>query len=597
MHIEIPNPNRRILLIDDNEAIHDDFRKIFLAVQGAAPDRSAALLESECVLFDEPLRTEKRSAFHLDFANQGVGGVALVRQAMEQNLPYAMAFIDVRMPPGWDGVETAKKIWEIDPDMQIVICTAYSDYGWEEMQEQLGFSDRVVVLKKPFDRIELLQLAGALTSKWSLAQQAKYQRDDLERMVSERTEQLFATKQMYRALLENTSAMPWELDPQDRSCLYIGPQVERLLGWTPNHFARPGFIVECCHPDDREHFSKALSDQGFGADSVVEHRLRHQQGHYIYFRSNVARNTEDERWESVRGISIDVTHQKALELELHQAQKLESVGRLAAGVAHEIKTPIQFVNDSCHFVRDGLADLQALVGHYRSALQDVAEGRSTVQTAIQQMHGREQASDIDYLLENMPGAIERSLEGLQRVTTIVRSMKEFAHPDQKEKAYADLNQAILSTLTVARNEYKYVAELSTELGEIPLVYCFLGDLNQAVLNIVINAAHAIEETVRGSDHRGRITIRTAQDGNDVVISIQDTGGGVPAAIRDKVFDPFFTTKEVGKGTGQGLAIARSVVVDKHQGELRFESEAGQGTTFYIRLPIQSTAASVEREAA
>ncbi|MDB5970588.1 MAG: Blue-light-activated protein [Hydrocarboniphaga sp.] len=596
MDTDSPSLNRRILLIDDNEAIHSDFRKIFRAVSDQT--RNSTIDESESVLFeDAPRLVAKHSPFHLDFATQGVDGLALVRQAEEQHLPYAMAFIDVRMPPGWDGVETARRIWQIDPEMQIVICTAYSDYGWEEMQEQLGFSDRLVVLKKPFDSIEVLQLAGALTSKWSLAQQAKYRRDDLERMVTERTEQLFATKQMYRALLENTSAMPWELDPQDRSCLYIGPQVERLLGWTPNHFARPGFIIECSHPDDRAHFAKALSEQGFGADTAVEHRLRHRDGHYIYFRSNVARNGADERWESVRGISIDVTHQKALELELHQAQKLESVGRLAAGVAHEINTPIQFVNDSFHFMRDGMAELQTLVGHYRGALQDVAEGRSTSQAALQQIRAREQAADVDYLLENMPGAIDRSLEGLQRVTTIVRSMKEFAHPDQKEKAYADLNQAILSTLTVARSEYKYVADVCTELGEIPPVSCFLGDLNQALLNIVINAAHAIEEAVRGSDKRGCITIRTVRDGGDVVISVQDTGGGIPAAIRDKIFDPFFTTKDVGRGTGQGLAIARSVVVDKHQGELRFDSEPGVGTTFYLRLPIEPAKAGIERAAA
>jgi signal transduction histidine kinase len=199
-------------------------------------------------------------------------------------------------------------------------------------------------------------------------------------------------------------------------------------------------------------------------------------------------------------------------------------------------------------------------------------------------------------MENMPGAVELSLEGLQRVSTIVRSMKEFAHPDQKEKTYADVNQAIQSTLTIARNEYKYVADVSTDFGDIPLVYCFLGDLNQAVLNIVVNAAHAIENVVRDTGRKGEIAIRTWCENNDVLITIRDTGTGIPDAVQDRIFDPFFTTKEVGKGTGQGLAIARSVVVDKHQGELRFET-GSTGTTFILRLPVKPRTAVTERAAA
>jgi signal transduction histidine kinase len=194
-------------------------------------------------------------------------------------------------------------------------------------------------------------------------------------------------------------------------------------------------------------------------------------------------------------------------------------------------------------------------------------------------------ADLPYLLENMPGAADRAIEGLQRVATIVRSLKEFAHPDQKEKTYADLNQAIASTLTIARNEYKYVADVQTEFGDLPLVPCHLGDFNQAVLNIVINAAHAVESVIAAQGGRGRITVRTRRERGEAVIEIEDTGCGIPEAIRDRIFDPFFTTKPVGKGTGQGLAIARSVIVDRHQGMLSVSSKEGAGTTFTIRLPL------------
>jgi len=215
------------------------------------------------------------------------------------------------------------------------------------------------------------------------------------------------------------------------------------------------------------------------------------------------------------------------------------------------------------------------------AVRDGAPSRDAAEGAFQ----AEDDADLPYLLENLPKALDRALEGLSRVTTIVRSMKEFAHPDQREMTASDLNQAINNTLVIARNEYKYVADVTLELEEIPLVRCHLGEVNQAILNIVVNAAHAIGDVVKDSDQRGRITVRTQREGDAVVLSIADTGGGIPVDIRDRIFDPFFTTKGVGKGTGQGLAIARSVIREKHGGELGFETELGKGTTFFIRLPI------------
>jgi signal transduction histidine kinase len=272
--------------------------------------------------------------------------------------------------------------------------------------------------------------------------------------------------------------------------------------------------------------------------------------------------------------------------ELTAAQKLESVGRLAAGVAHEINTPVQFVSDNVQFVRTSLPDIAAVILAYRN-LQKTVQSRGDVAAAASLAAEAEKTADLDYVMENAPQAIESSIEGLGRIATIVRSMKEFAHPDQGEKKYADLNQAIRSTLVVVHNEYKYVAEIHTEFGDLPAVPCYLGEINQVILNLLVNASHAIHDVVSDTGSLGKITVRTRLDGDAVEISIGDTGTGIPETARDKIFDPFFTTKEVGKGTGQGLAIARSVVVNKHGGTLRFETESSKGTTFFIRLPLDT----------
>jgi PAS domain S-box-containing protein len=283
-------------------------------------------------------------------------------------------------------------------------------------------------------------------------------------------------------------------------------------------------------------------------------------------------------------VVLDMRERKKLEMELRQAQKLESVGRLAAGIAHEINTPVQFVGDSIHFVHDAMNDLLPLIERYRALRLSVPEGTSSF-PAAQDIAQAEVDADLDYVIKNVPESLDRAIDGLNRVATIVRAMKEFAHPDQKEMAAVDLNHCIQSTLVVARNEYKYVADMATDFGDLPLVTCLAGEINQAILNVVVNASHAIADVVKGTPRRGRIAVRTQLSGDTVVVSISDDGGGIPEAIRERIFDPFFTTKEVGRGTGQGLSIARSVVVEKHGGRFTFETEVGKGTTFFIHLPI------------
>jgi signal transduction histidine kinase len=257
---------------------------------------------------------------------------------------------------------------------------------------------------------------------------------------------------------------------------------------------------------------------------------------------------------------------RALELELRRAQKLESVGQLAAGVAHEINTPIQFVGDNLRFLHDAFGELLEAVRPAHGAQTPAEAGM-----------------DVEFLAEEVPLAVAQALEGVERVATIVRAMKAFGHPTEAGQRANDLNEALRNTITVARNELKYAAEVQTDLADLPPVVCNLGDLNQVFLNLLVNAAHAIAEVVAEGE-RGRITVRTRPDGPDVVIVVEDTGGGIPEAVRERVFDPFFTTKEVGRGTGQGLALARTII-EQHRGSIEFETEVGRGTTFTIRLPV------------
>jgi len=276
------------------------------------------------------------------------------------------------------------------------------------------------------------------------------------------------------------------------------------------------------------------------------------------------------------------------ELAARQAQKLEAVGRLAAGIAHEINTPIQFVGDNTHFLLDAFAGLQRLLGAY-AALREAAVAGAVDAALVETIGRAEEELDLPYLREEIPRALAQTLEGVERVATIVRALKEFAHPIRKEHAPADLNHALQSTLTVARNELKYVADVQTDFEPLPPVVCQVGDLNQVFLNLLINAAHAIADKVGDSGARGTITVRTRHCPPRVEIAISDTGSGIPAAIRDRIFDPFFTTKEVGRGTGQGLALARAIVVEQHGGELTFDTVEGAGTTFYVRLPVAGVA--------
>ncbi len=285
-------------------------------------------------------------------------------------------------------------------------------------------------------------------------------------------------------------------------------------------------------------------------------------------------------------LGADITERRLLESQLAHAQKMESIGQLAAGIAHEINTPTQYIGDNTRFLKEAFEDLSFLLMGYTELLAASKAGPVS-QELVARLETVLKDTDVEYLLDEIPKALQQSLEGIARVTKIVQAMKEFSHPGTEEKVAVDLNRAIESTLTVARNEWKYVAEVHTDFDPaLPMVPCLPGDFNQAILNIILNAAHAIADVVgEDSKQKGMITVSTRQKDDWVEIRIADTGTGIPEAVRPRIFDPFFTTKEVGKGTGQGLAIAHSAIVDKHRGTIGFETETGKGTTFVIRLPL------------
>ena len=294
----------------------------------------------------------------------------------------------------------------------------------------------------------------------------------------------------------------------------------------------------------------------------------------------------------------DESELRAALAQVEQSSQLAAIGTLAAGVAHEINTPIQFISDSVHFVKEVAEDSGRLMERLLELKRRVADGapREELEAALVAADEAAAVADLEYANAAFPQAIERCLDGIERVTTIVRSMKEFAHQGQKEMSPADLNRAVETTLTIARNEYKYVADLETELGELPPVICQVNEINQVVLNLVVNAAHAISDVVKDSKLKGKIKVATRREADHVVISVADTGAGISEAVGKRVFEPFFTTKEVGKGSGQGLALAWNVVTKKHRGELRFESKLGAGTTFFVRLPIEGAASAVPQGA-
>ena len=440
---DAPGPapvNRRVLVVDDNRAIHDDFRKVL----GEASHEQSALAVLEAALFGQAVQPARPAPFLIDSAYQGQEAHTLVCLGLERGQPYAVAFVDVRMPPGWDGIETAERLWSADPDLQIVICTAYSDYAWEEMLGRLEpNADRFLILKKPFDHVEVRQLATALSKKWSLTRQARARVDELEGVIATRTQTL---------------------------------------------------------------------------------RQAHER------------------------LQREVAQRHRMEAQLQRAQKLEALGRLATGIAHEINNPLAFVIANLQYVREAL-DLPA---------DELARAP----------------------LEELRAALAEACIGGDRIRQIVRDLKAFAQPHNESLAVLDVRPVLEFSLKMTQAEIRSRARLVTYFADVPAVWGISGRLEQVFVNLLMNAAHAIPP---GAVEANEIRVTTRAVGEDVVVEVSDTGVGIAAANLDLIFDPFFTTKPVGLGTGLGLSICHSIVT-AFGGEIAVESEEGKGSTFRVSLP-------------
>jgi len=430
-------PARRILFVDDEPSIHR-------------------------------IVAHMLDMFQLRSAYDGPSALVEVEAALAQQAEFPLVILDVTMP-GWGGLETLERIWKVAPDTQAVFCTG-AELGHRELEARFGDTDAILVVQKPFARVELAQAAHTLTSKWQLQRAVRVRLGELEAAVFARTAQLEAAN----------------------------ARLAEQLAWR-----------------DR------------------------------------------------------------VETEVRVSQRLEAIGQLAAGIAHEINNPLQYVGDHLEFVNDATVDLLSLVGRLATCF---AEGNEA--TLASDARGAFDSVDIPYMARELPGALEAIGGGIRRITSIVRAMKELAHPGTRDPRVADINRALESALEISANSYRGVAELDKQLTPLPPVTCFVAELGQVFLNLIVNAAHAMEGRVRG-----KLSVMSAVDGDHVVVSIADTGGGIPPEIQPRIFDPFFTTKAVGHGTGQGLAIARAIVVDHHGGSLSFDSVTDQGTTFIIRIPI------------
>jgi signal transduction histidine kinase len=373
--------------------------------------------------------------------------------------------------------------------------------------------------------------------------------------------------------------------------VYVSPRLAALTGTEAPTWSD---VLDAVHPEDRAALSWMETDQG----DQSELRLRGANGDCLWVQLN-----GQQAGAAGPLVLLDVTaakrddeERRRMELELRLSQKLEAVGQLAAGIAHEINTPVQFVGDTIRFLGDAFADLSQLIEAYVE-LRDLTAASGAEPEALARLSRAEDEADLEYLRERVPAALERARDGIERVAAIVRAIRDFAHPPTTVKGPVDVNQSLTNTLIVAANEYKYVADVDTDFDDLPPIVANAGDLNQVFLNLVVNAAQAIEDAVGDSGERGRISISTRNEGDHVVVRIADTGGGIPPEVAGRIFDPFFTTKEVGRGTGQGLAISHTIVNERHGGSLTFATHVGEGTTFSVSLPVSEPVEALRTQAA
>lgn len=401
-----------------------------------------------------------------------------------------------------------------------------------------------------------------------------------------------AARHMNELIMANSLDLICTIDEQSRF-VEVSAASKRILGYEPHELEGQTF-VKFLHPEDvtrTEHEANSVMEGR--ATLYFENRNLRKNGVAVYLAWSASWSSADRL---LFCVARDITDRKLaeeqkqqMELQLRHAQKLEAIGQLAAGIAHEINTPTQFAEHNLRFLQETFPKLAQFVNACEAFFPALKAGAvSTGQ--LDEFQKMLNETDFRFFLGEIPVAIEEALHGTERISKIVRAMKEFSHPgktDNKRPEPTNLNRAIETTITVARSEWKHVAEMVTEFDPLlPLVPVFPGEFNQVVLNLLVNAAHAIAEAANGGrPDKGIITVSTRSDGEWAEVRVRDNGTGIPEKIRHHIFEPFFTTKEIGRGTGQGLTLAHSVIVKKHSGELQFESETGKGTCFIIRLPL------------
>ena len=416
--------------------------------------------------------------------------------------------------------------------------------------------------------------------------------EELNRQIKKRKRAKQTIKQAHREIEHLISSLPTILIGLNRK--------NEVIHWNAiaaQLFSIPatdvmGSSLDQCGPEwDWDKISDGMSKSRAGGCNVRVDNIhyRNADGEDRYLGLSITPFKDNHQ--GIAGLTIigaDITDRIKFEAQLHQSQKMEAIGQLAAGIAHEINTPTQFVGDNTRFLQDAFSDLIAACNLYKESIHAAKSGTLNAER-IQEIEAQLEELDIAYLEEEVPLAIEQTLKGVDRITRIVQAMKIFAHPGGAEKEPVDINKEIEKTITITRNEWKYVADLKTDFdAALPMVPCHRAEFNQVILNLIVNAAHAIADSNAGnSSAKGTITISSHFAANQAEIRISDTGAGIPEHIRHRIFDLFFTTKEPGRGTGQGLAIAHSVIVDKHGGTIDIETKENQGTTFVIRLPIDT----------
>ena len=436
--------------------------------------------------------------------------------------------------------------------------------------------------------IRVLHEAAELTANLVIEQFEQTERE------KHRYREVAANLEGFKRTLDQTSDCVFMFDPQTLLFTYVNQGGINHTGYSEAELCRMSF-ADLGSAHSRDQLMQKLAPLIYDPRESLLLETTHKRKNgvdvpvEIFVQYIAPAGMQGRFFSIVRNISkrlLEEKEKEQIQTKMLHTQKLESVGELAAGIAHEINTPIQYIGTNLSFLEEAFHDITTLIERYNALLEAVKRQENTDQH-IAEVQACQEDIDLDYLIEEFPQAIHQANDGVKRVSKLVTAMKDFSHPGSKYKEPTNINKIIETTVQIARNEWKYCSDVELVLAEdLPQVYCHPSDIGQVVLNLLLNSAHSIKERLEQSPNsiKGMILIRTTAAEKDVILTITDNGCGIPENILNKIFDPFFTTKEVGKGTGQGLAIARNVILNKHDGDIEVTSEPGQGSTFTIRLP-------------